>query len=117
MLVDLVGWRGCMTRSMRAVWRGLFWAADGTWSVKNAQMKQVWSNRVASAKANLTDLAVHGTTPRQNPFLPISGASIATYVYNLVGSIPLSATSQLKKLVGAYFNETTPEVGSHAHAN
>jgi E3 ubiquitin-protein ligase MARCH6 len=98
-------WLGWLPWSMRAVWRGLFWAADGTWSVRRDRLNQSWSKRMASAHANLTGLATNGTTPLQNPFLPTTDASIVSYLINVVGSMPLTALSQIKKLLATPIND------------
>jgi E3 ubiquitin-protein ligase MARCH6 len=104
-------WLACLPFSMRTVWRALFWAADGTWGVKNAQSRQALNNKMASAAANLTELAANGTTPRQNPFLPTSDPSAIIYVVNLVASIPLSAASQVMGFFTSHiYNSPAPEI-------
>ncbi|KKZ63999.1 hypothetical protein EMCG_01660 [[Emmonsia] crescens] len=52
-------WLGWLPWSMRAIWRGLFWLADGRWP--NPEFYH--ASRVPPASQALDQLAAHGTSP------------------------------------------------------
>lgn len=60
MLVAFV-WLGWLPWSMRAIWRGLFWLADGRWPSSSTHQSRL----SALAENQLSQLATNGTTPFQ----------------------------------------------------
>ncbi|EEQ31659.1 putative RING-type E3 ubiquitin transferase [Microsporum canis] len=90
-------WLGLLPWSMRTIWRGLFWLADGRWPVPDT------IQRPASAVANrsVAWLAAHGTSPaRPTLAWDVPGMSMAT-ASPLVGNPqPQSAPSMLNFSTG-----------------
>lgn len=66
-------WLGWLPWSMRAVWRGLFWLADGRWPA--SETAQITASLAPSE--SLSSLAAHGTSPVTNIFISTTPASIA----------------------------------------
>ncbi|KAK2853264.1 hypothetical protein FQN49_005241, partial [Arthroderma sp. PD_2] len=68
-------WLGLLPWSMRTIWRGLFWLADGRWPAPDTH------HRPTSTVANksVAWLAAHGTSPaRPSPVWDVPSTSIAT---------------------------------------
>jgi E3 ubiquitin-protein ligase MARCH6 len=79
-------WLGWLPWSMRAVWRGLFWLADGRWPGAY-ETNKTDSMAVAAANATLNMLAATGTSPA-SPVLQSSSATSPGAIQNLATAIP-----------------------------
>ncbi|EFW15607.1 hypothetical protein D8B26_002295 [Coccidioides posadasii str. Silveira] len=73
-------WLGWLPWSMRAVWRGLFWLADGRWPTSES----LPSTTSAAASETLSSLATQGTSPVTNVFSTTSPAT----AHSLQSTIP-----------------------------
>lgn len=82
MLVAFV-WLGWLPWSMRALWRGLFWLADGRWPGSPDSYQK---NGVSTANVTMPDLVALGTSratstlASNSPAGPTTAASIATAI-------------------------------------
>ncbi|KAK2762599.1 hypothetical protein FQN54_000772 [Arachnomyces sp. PD_36] len=76
-------WLGWLPWSMRAIWRGLFWLADGRWP--NSESHQ--SRLAALAEDRLAQLAANGTTPVQHT-LASNSPITSTAAQSVASAIP-----------------------------
>ncbi|OAX79913.1 hypothetical protein ACJ72_05763 [Emergomyces africanus] len=111
-------WLGWLPWSMRAIWRGLFWLADGRWP--NPEFYH--TSRVSPASQALDQLAAHGTspartlsphnlstgvgTPQMTPTLP-PFASPFSSMLNFSAGEPLIYTIMKKLLWGTWATTTS----------
>ncbi|PGH23627.1 hypothetical protein AJ80_02233 [Polytolypa hystricis UAMH7299] len=89
-------WLGWLPWSMRAVWRGLFWLADGRWPTSEAYFKQA----LVAGNQTLEQLAMQGTSPVTN-LLSSNLEATSTAAENIS-----SALSELWPAAGALVNMT-----------
>ncbi|EEP75944.1 conserved hypothetical protein [Uncinocarpus reesii 1704] len=66
-------WLGWLPWSMRAVWRGLFWLADGRWPAS----EEIQVTAAVAASESLSSLAAQGTSPVSHVFAPMSPTTAA----------------------------------------
>ncbi|PGH08952.1 E3 ubiquitin-protein ligase MARCH6 [Blastomyces parvus] len=120
-------WLGWLPWSMRAIWRGLFWLADGRWP--NPEFYH--ASRVPPASQALDQLAAHGTSPantlasnnfstgvgyqNMTPTLP-SFASPFSAMLNFSAGEPLIYTI-MKRLLWGTWATTTSSVLETAGSN
>ncbi|KAG5304184.1 RING finger domain-containing protein [Histoplasma capsulatum G186AR] len=120
-------WLGWLPWSMRAIWRGLFWLADGRWP--NPEFYH--ASRVPPASRALDQLAARGTSPantltsnnlstglgQQNtPTLPLFISPFSAML-NFSAGEPLIYTIMKKLLWGTWATTTSPvfeAVGSNS---
>lgn len=76
-------WLGWLPWSMRAIWRGLFWLADGRWPSSGAHQSRL----SALAENRLSQLAANGTTPFQHTLASNSPEASAA-AQNVANAIP-----------------------------
>lgn len=91
-------WLGWLPWSMRAIWRALFWLADGRWPTSGGSQQQA----LAAAEKRIAELAANGTTPIENPLLSNYHASTA-------GPSAASALPQVLSPVSSMLNFTAGE--------
>ncbi|OJD18348.1 hypothetical protein AJ78_01592 [Emergomyces pasteurianus Ep9510] len=75
-------WLGWLPWSMRAIWRGLFWLADGRWP--NPEFYH--TSRVPSASHALDQLAAHGTSPANT--LSLHNLSSGVGAHDMTPTLP-----------------------------
>lgn len=76
-------WLGWLPWSMRAIWRGLFWLADGRWPNSSTQQ-----SRLSVAMENrLSQLAANGTTPVQHA-LASNSPAVSSAAQNVADALP-----------------------------
>lgn len=75
-------WLGWLPWSMRAIWRALFWLADGRWPTSGGSQQQA----METAEKRLAELAANGTTPIENPLA--SGYPASATAQSAAGALP-----------------------------
>jgi E3 ubiquitin-protein ligase MARCH6 len=120
-------WLGWLPWSMRAIWRALFWLADGRWSAggtvqqRGAQsiqngVEQWASNGTAAATAVLSSMTSGASTAASSSAMPAPSAQAATISFP--AGDPLMLTF-IKKIIPSLFMPAWSSSGSDsgAHTN
>ncbi|KAL1964961.1 hypothetical protein VTN77DRAFT_6161 [Rasamsonia byssochlamydoides] len=76
-------WLGWLPWSMRAIWRALFWLADGRWPSSDSTQRPV----AVPAESLIMQLAANGTTP-VNHTLASNNPSVSTAAQAVASALP-----------------------------